>query len=98
MLRSLQTTNPEEAWGRIHVTLAEYASGVRIPGEVMQNVLPVHCRGMKAQKDTLNWALSHSLIRDHREMIPTGYSRTDKGCSWQPLGLMSPKEEKYDAE
>jgi hypothetical protein len=82
MLRSLQTTDPIEAWKRSHSDLLKLDTAGRISNTDMSRILGMHCRGIKAQKDTLHWALGQRLVIPFVEAIPTEYALTDIGRKW----------------
>lgn len=84
MFRSMQTTDPLQAWKQVHPILIACVRGERLPGELVHAKLAIFCRGMQTVRDTINWAVDNGLLVAHREDIPTSYSLTERGLSWSP--------------
>lgn len=82
MLRSMQTTEPLQAWSQVHRHLVAYVRGDRLPGEFVHEKLAMYCRGMGTVRDTINWAVDKGLLVAHHEDIPTSYSLTERGRDW----------------
>lgn len=84
MLRSMQTTDPLHAWAQVHRHFIANVRGDRLSGQFVHEKLSMYCRGAKAEKDTIQWAIEHGLLLAHFEDIPTSYSLTEKGRVWSP--------------
>lgn len=82
MFRSMQTTDPLEAWRQVHPLLVACVRGDRLPGQFVHEKLAMYCRGMRTVRDTINWAVDNGLLVAHREDIPTSYSLTERGRDW----------------
>jgi len=84
MLRSMQTTDPLEAWAQVHPLLIANFRGERLAGVFIHEKLSMYCRGMRAVRDTLDWAIENGLLVVHREDIPSSYSLRERGRAWSP--------------
>lgn len=83
MLRSMQTTEPLQAWTQVHPHLVACVRGERLPGEFVIEKLLFYC-SMRTVRETLNWAVANELLDVHFEDIPSSYSLTERGRDWSP--------------